>query len=94
MKVLVTGANGYIGCNVVETLLDKGVEVIACDIVLTRLIHEQSVRNSTSSICQKITSIKEHNFDIKREYGAFPDRPYNSPCEYGYPAKINKILGK
>lgn len=32
MKILVTGANGYIGRHVVKTLLDKGVDVIACDI--------------------------------------------------------------
>ena len=33
MKVLVTGANGYIGRHVVKALLDKGAKVVACDIV-------------------------------------------------------------
>lgn len=32
MKVLVTGANGYIGRHVVKALLGKGADVIACDI--------------------------------------------------------------
>ena len=36
--------------------------------------------------------IKEHNLDIKLEYGAFPDRLYDSPCEYGDNTKINIIL--
>lgn len=36
--------------------------------------------------------IKDHCLDIKLDYGAFPDRPYDSPCEYGDPTKINQIL--
>ena len=36
--------------------------------------------------------IKEHKLDIKLEYGAYPDRPYDSPCEYGNPDKIRRIL--
>lgn len=36
--------------------------------------------------------IREHKLDIRLEYGAFPDRPYDSPCEYGDPSKINEIM--
>lgn len=36
--------------------------------------------------------IKDNNLDIKLEYGAFPDRPYDSPCIYGDPTKIQEIL--
>lgn len=32
MKILVTGANGYIGCHIVKRLIDDGNDVIACDI--------------------------------------------------------------
>ena len=32
MKILVTGANGYIGRHVVNALLNKNVQVIACDV--------------------------------------------------------------
>lgn len=37
--------------------------------------------------------IKENNLDISLDYGAYPDRPYDSPCEYGNPDKINLIMG-
>lgn len=36
--------------------------------------------------------IADNHLDITLDYGAFPDRPYDSPCEYGNPEKINLIL--
>ena len=37
--------------------------------------------------------IKENNYDIKLEYGAFPDRPYDSKAVWGSNEKINEIMG-
>lgn len=36
--------------------------------------------------------IKNNHLDIKLEYGAFPDRPYDSPGIWGDATKINKIM--
>ncbi len=36
--------------------------------------------------------IKENNYDIKLQYGAFPDRPYDSKAVWGDSGKIDKIL--
>ncbi|MBQ3584685.1 MAG: NAD-dependent epimerase/dehydratase family protein, partial [Lachnospiraceae bacterium] len=38
--------------------------------------------------------IKENGFQIKLEYGAFPDRPYDSPGVWGDDTKIQEILSK
>lgn len=38
--------------------------------------------------------IKDNNFDIKLEYGAFPDRPYDSKAIWGNSQKIDKILSQ
>ncbi|MBP5492453.1 MAG: NAD(P)-dependent oxidoreductase [Clostridiales bacterium] len=47
------------------------------------------------SLADKVEEyIREHNMKIKLVYGAFPDRPYDSPGVWGDPARINKILGK
>lgn len=36
--------------------------------------------------------ILENNYDIKLNYGIFPDRPYDSPGVWGDPQKIDAIL--
>ncbi|MDD3277373.1 MAG: NAD(P)-dependent oxidoreductase [Lachnospiraceae bacterium] len=47
------------------------------------------------SLAEEVESfIKEHNLQISLEYGAYPDRPYDSPGIWGDPTKINKILQK
>ena len=42
MKVLVTGANGYLGRGIVKAILDRGIEVIAADFA-TSLVDERAV---------------------------------------------------
>lgn len=47
------------------------------------------------SLAEKVEQyIKEKNLSIKLKYGAYPDRPYDSPGVWGNPDKINSILGK
>lgn len=47
------------------------------------------------SLAERVESfIKENNLDIKLEYGAFPDRDYDSPGVWGDNKKINEIMGK
>ncbi|KAA8825486.1 NAD(P)-dependent oxidoreductase [Bifidobacterium reuteri] len=38
--------------------------------------------------------IKDNGLDIKLDYGAFPDRPYDSPGVWGDATKIKRILGE
>lgn len=38
--------------------------------------------------------IQQHNFEMKPEYGAFPDRAYDSPAVWGDSSKINLIMAK
>lgn len=37
MKILVTGANGYLGQGIVKVLLDDGVEVVATDLIVNNI---------------------------------------------------------
>lgn len=45
------------------------------------------------SLAEKVEEfIAEHGLKIKLDYGAYPDRPYDSPCIYGDNTKIKEIL--
>lgn len=45
------------------------------------------------SLADQVESyIRENGFSIRLEYGAFPDRPYDSPATWGDATKINAIM--
>lgn len=45
------------------------------------------------ALADKVESfLKENHYKIRPEYGAFPDRPYDSPAIWGNTDKIDKIL--
>ena len=47
------------------------------------------------SLAEKMEEfIEEHHLKIRLDYGAFPDREYDSPGIWGNPDKIQKIMGK
>ena len=47
------------------------------------------------SLAQRVEAyIRENDLDISLEYGAFPDRPYDSPGVWGDATKIRSILAK
>ncbi len=46
------------------------------------------------SLAEQVESfIHDHGFDITLDYGAFPDRPYDSPGVWGDAEKIHRIMG-
>lgn len=68
---------------------------------LISLVITQNKINGIINICKgepislsdKVNQfIKEKKLDIELQYGVFPNRPYDSPCIYGNPNKINEIL--
>lgn len=70
--------------------------------LITRVVGQDKVNGiincctgNPQSLADRVEQfIKDNNLSIKLDYGKFPDRPYDSPCEYGDSAKILQILGK
>lgn len=72
---------------------------------LARQIFRASVQNEEQGIINVCSGvpiplkerveqfIKDKGFDISLIYGAYPDRAYDSPCVWGDPTKINRIMG-
>lgn len=64
---------------------------------VVRQKHEQGIINICSGRPEKLADrverfIKENGYDIKLQYGAFPDRPYDSKAIWGDDTKIQKIM--
>lgn len=60
---------------------------------------EQGIINICSGRPEKLADrverfIKENNYNIKLQYGMFPDRPYDSKAIWGDSSKIEKIMGR
>lgn len=71
---------------------------------LARYIAICSIQNEVTGIIECATGkpmsladkvqefLSSHGYRIRPEFGAFPDRPYDSPITYGNTEKINRIL--
>ena len=75
-------------------LVDDLANQIACTVMQNEI---NGIINCCSgepvSLADRVEQfIRDHHLDIKLEYGAFSDRPYDSPCIYGDATKINQIL--
>lgn len=71
MKILVTGAQGFIGTNLIKKLSDNGHNVIGCDLKHSQEINQ--LRCDISEYREISKLIEENNFDLV----------YNLAAEYG-----------
>lgn len=86
-----TGKNKYDFINVDE--LAELISAVVMQDEVNGIIN--CCKGAPISLAERVESfIKEHGLNIRLEYGAFPDRPYDSPCVYGDATKIKKITSK
>ena len=73
--------------------LAKLIAASVCQAEVTGIIN--CCTGNPVSLAERVENfITEHNLNIKLDYGAFPDRPYDSPCTYGDATKIKEILNR
>jgi len=84
-----TGKNKYDFIHVEE--LARQIVAVAMQTKETGIVNCCS--GKAISLSEKVEEfIKEHGLDIKLEYGAFPDRAYDSSAVWGDGEKISKII--
>lgn len=84
-----TGKNKYDFIRIEE--MSKQIAAIVTQDKVTGIIN--SCSGIPESLADRVEGfIKENGFKIKLKYGAFPDRPYDSPGIWGNPDKINEIM--
>ena len=84
-----TGKNLYDFITVDE--LSKQIACAVCQNEITGIINVCT--GKPLSLAERMEQfISEHQLSIKLQYGAFPDRPYDSPGTWGNPDKINEIM--
>lgn len=84
-----SGKNKYDFISVQE--LAKQIAAVASQSEISGVINCCS--GKPISLADKVEGfIKENGYDITLKYGAFPDRPYDSPAIWGDSAKIEQIM--
>ncbi len=84
-----SGTNKYDFINIFE--LAKQIVAVSTQTEIAGIINVCSGR--PVSLGEKVTEfIKAYNLDIRLRYGAFPDRPYDSPAIWGDNTLITQIL--
>lgn len=73
--------------------LSKQIACAVCQNEITGIINVCT--GNPLSLAERMEQfISEHHLSIKLQYGAYPDRPYDSPGTWGNPDKINEIMFK
>ena len=84
-----SGKNKYDFISVSD--LARHIAAIVCQVEVAGIVNACS--GEPLSLADRVeASIREHGLDLELEYGAFPDRPYDSPGVWGDATKIRAIM--